>query len=155
MSETPGAGGRATDYGRPPGENAFLGFLQQPRILLTMLAAWEVVAVLVELFAARGFSLDINGGLDGVMAGRLLSWQAIPLAVLYLYCARDPERFHGIFWLALIEQGAAIAANLYHLAADHLEFEAIFVNVLVSAGLGLLVFVHLFQPRGRSDEYGV
>ena len=154
MSETPRAGGGAPDYGRPAGDNALFGFLQQPRILLTLLAAWEVVAVLVELFTSRGFSLDINGGLDGVLAGRVLSWQAIPLAVLYLYCARDPQRFHGIFWLALIEQIAAVAANLYHLAADQLEVEAIFVDVIVSAALGLLVFVHLFQRRD-SNEYRV
>jgi hypothetical protein len=147
MSETPGYGGGVGGYDEPGRGNAFLGFVQQPRILLVILAAWEVVAVLVELFASRGFSLDINGGLDGILAGRLLSWQAIPLAVLYLYCARDPQRFHGIFWLALIEQLSAIAANLYHLVSDHLEFEAVFVNVIVSAGLAVLVFVHVFQPR--------
>jgi hypothetical protein len=147
MSETPGYGGGVGGYDEPAGGNAFLGFVQQPRILLIILALWEVVAVLVELFVSRGFSLDINGGLDGILAGRLLSWQAIPLAVLYLYCARDPQRFHGIFWLALIEQVSAVAANLYHFVSDHLEFEAIFVNVIVSAGLGVLVFVHVFQPR--------
>lgn len=152
MSETPRAGEGAVGYDEPAGDNAFLGFLRQPRILLIMLAAWEIVAVLVELFAARGFSLDLSGGVDGVLAGRLLSWQAIPLAVLYLYCARDPQRFHGIFWLALIEQGSAIAASLYHLAAGHLEVEAIFVNLVVSAGLGLLVFAYLFQPRASQVD---
>jgi hypothetical protein len=108
--------------------------------------------VLVELFAGRSFSLGVDGGFDGVMAGTLLSWQGIPLAVLYLYCARDPERFHGVFWLAMIEQASAIAANLYHFAVDHLEFEAIFVNLAVSAGLGFLVFLHLFQPRGGVEQ---
>jgi hypothetical protein len=147
MSDMPNTGEATTSPRGSEGSNAFLGFLQQPPILLTLLAAWEIVAVIVELFAGRSFSLGIEGGFDGVMAGTLLSWQSIPLAVLYLYCARDPERFHGIFWLALIDLGAAIAANLYHFAVDHLEFEAIFINLVVSAVLGTLVFLHLFQPR--------
>jgi hypothetical protein len=144
MSDTQHFEERAAGYDRPAG-GGFLSFVQQPRIVLFLLAAWEIVAVVVELFASRGFSLGISGGLDGVLAGRLLSWQAIPLAVLYLYCARDPQRFHGIFWLALIEQGAAIGANLYHVVADHLEVEAVFVNLIVSAGLGLLAFLNVFQ----------
>ena len=153
MSDMPSAGREAAAYEEPLGENAFLRIVQQPRILLVLLAAWEVVGALVEFLASSGFSLDVSGGLDGVLAGRLLSWQSIPLAVLYLYCARDPKRYHRIFWLALIEQGAAIAANLYHWGANQLEFEAIFVNVIVSAALGAFVFLHLFQPRD-SNEHG-
>src|SRR3989337_2536958 len=128
MSDMPDTGGV---YEKPLGENAFLRVVQQPRILLVLLASWEVVGALVEFLASSGVSLDVTGGLgggvDGLLAVRLLSWQSIPLAVLYLYCARDPKRYHRIFWLALIEQGAAIAANLYHWGANHLEFEAIFV----------------------------
>jgi hypothetical protein len=152
MSDMPNTGGTTAGPRTSPGDEGFLGVLQQPRILLILLAAWEIVAVLVELFAGRSASLGIEGGLDGVMAGTLLSWQAIPLAVLYLYCARDPNRFHGIFWLALIDLGAAIAANLYHFAVDHLEFEAIFVNLVVSTALALLVFLHLFQPRDSQPD---
>jgi len=144
--------GEAAAYDKPLGENAFLRVVQQPRILLVLLAAWEVVGALVEFFASSGFSLDVSGGLDGVLAGRILSLQSIPLAVLYLYCARDPKRYHRIFWLALIEQGVAVAANLYHWGANHLEFEAILVNVIVSAALGALVFLHLFQPRESQGD---
>ena len=152
MSDMPGARGEAADYGRHSDENAFLGFLQQPRILLILLAAWEIVAVLLEFAASSSYSLDLGGGLDGLLAGRLLSWQALPIAALYIYCLRDPVRYHGIFWFALIEQGAAVAANLYHWGANHLEFEAIFVNVAVSAVLGALVFLNIFQPRGNDEQ---
>jgi hypothetical protein len=154
MSETPGTRGEEADYGyqKPLGDNAFLQFVQRPRILLILLAAWEIVGVLVELAASSSMSLDIEGGLDGVLAGRLLSWQAVPLAVLYLYCARDPVRYQRIFWLALIEQAAAVAANLYHVIADHLEIEAIFIPVVVSASLGLLAFLNVFQRREPERE---
>ena len=155
MSEMPGTRGERTDYGyqKSSGDNGILQFVQQPRIVLILLAAWEIVGVLVELFASSGFSLDIEGGLDGVLAGRLLTWQSVPLAVLYLYCARDPVRYQRIFWLALIEQVAAVAANLYHVITDQLEIEAIFIPVAVSASLGLLAFLNLFQRREPEREF--
>jgi hypothetical protein len=155
MSEMPGTRGEGTDYGyqKSLGDNGILQLVQQPRVLLVLLAAWEIVGVLVELFASSGFSLDIEGGFDGVLAGRLLSWQSVPLAVLYLYCARDPVRYQRIFWLALIEQGAAVSANLYHFVADQLEFEAIFFPIIVSASLGTLAFLNVFQRREPEREF--
>ena len=155
MSETPGTRLEGADYGyeKSLGENGILQLVQQPRVLLVLLAAWEIVGVLVELFASSGFSLDIEGGLDGVLAGRLLSWQSLPLAVLYLYCARDPVRYQRVFWLALIEQAAAVAANIYHLVTDQLEIEAVFIPIVVSASLGLLAFLNVFQRREPEREY--
>lgn len=155
MSELPDTRREGADYGyeKSLGDNGILQLVQQPRVLLVLLAAWEIVGVLVELFASSGFSLDIEGGLDGVLAGRLLSWQSVPLAVLYLYCARDPVRYQRIFWLALIEQVAAVAANLYHAIADQLEIEAIFIPVVVSASLGLLAFLNVFQRREPEREF--
>ncbi len=52
-----------------------------------------------------------------------------------------------MFWLALIEQGAAVAANIYHLGAGDFSFESVFIPVLVAGALALLVFLHLFQPK--------
>jgi hypothetical protein len=154
MSDLPGTREeRGDQYQKSLGDNFFLRFVQQPRILLILLAAWEIVGVLVELFASADISLNIENGLDGLLAGRLLSWQSVPLAVLYLYCARDPVRYQRIFWLALIEQGAAIAAYIYHLIADDLEVEAIFVPLIVSASLGLLAFLNVFQREEPEREY--
>lgn len=141
-----------SDMAESRGGSTFLQ-AQQPRVLFLVLAAWDIVGGLVELLAKSNFSLNVTGGFDGVLAGRVLSLQTVPLAVLYLYCSRDPRRYNRVFWLALIEQSVAVGANLYHFAADHLEFEAIFVNVVVSASLGALVFLHLFQPR-ESDQDG-
>jgi hypothetical protein len=153
MSDMPGTRREDQASQKPLGENALLQLVQRPRILLMLLAAWEIVGVVVELFASADISLNIENGLDGVLAGRLLSWQSIPLAVLYLYCARDPMRYPRIFWLALIEQGAAVAANVYHLVADDLEFEAVFIPLAVSASLGLLAFLNVFQRREPEREY--
>jgi hypothetical protein len=155
MSEMPEARreGAESGYQKPPGNNGIIQLVQQPRVLLILLAAWEIVGVLAEVFASRAFSLDIGNSLDGVLAGRLLSAPAVPLAVLYLYCARDPVRYQRIFWLALIEQATAVAANVYHVAADHLAVEAIFIPVVVSASLGLLAFLNVFQRDEPAREY--
>jgi hypothetical protein len=134
------------------GDNAFLKLVQRPRIMLILLGAWAIVGFLTELFTSNALFLENHAqgelALDGVLGGRALGWEGIPLAALYLYCARDPERYQRVFWLALIEQAAAIAANFYHwLVTDDFSFESIAIPVGVAAALELLVFLHLFARR--------
>ncbi len=132
----------------PPTENPFWTTVRQPRIVLLLLAAWAIIGALTEFFTCSGLFVDLKEReLDGVLGGRALSWEAIPLAVLYLYSARDPERYQRVFWLAMIEQAAAIVANIYHWGAGDFSFESVIIPIAVAAALGLLVFLHLFQPR--------
>jgi hypothetical protein len=159
MSEMPGTRGEAGDdgYQKPLGDNGFLQFVQQPRILLILLAAWEVLGFLTELFTSNALFLENHASgelsLDGVLGGGALGWESVPLAVLYLYCARDPERYSRIFWLACIEQAAAIAANLYHwLVTDDFSFESVAIPMAVAAGLGTLSFLNIFQAREGSQR---
>jgi hypothetical protein len=159
MSDLPGTQGETGDYGygKSLGENAFLQFVQQPRILLVLLAAWEGVGFLTEFFTSSGLFLENHGdgelALDGVLAGRALGWESIPLAVLYIYCARNPGRYPRIFWLAMIEQAAAIAAHLYHWLITHdFSFESVFIPMVVAAGLGLLSFLNVFQQREQETR---
>jgi hypothetical protein len=159
MSELPGMRGETVDYGygKSLGDNSFLQFLQQPRILLILLAAWEVVGFLTEFFTSNSLFLENhNNGelaLDGVLAGRALGWESIPLAVLYIYCFRNPDRFPRIFWLAMIEQAAAIAAHLYHWLITHdFSFESVAIPMAVAAGLGMLSFLNVFQPRDTESR---
>jgi hypothetical protein len=133
---------------QPPAENPFWATLRQPRIVLILLAVWAIIGALTEFFTSSGLFVDLHGlEMDGALGGRALSWEAIPLAVLYLYCSRDPVRYQRVFWLALIEQAAAIVANVYHWGAGDFSFESVFVPIVVAAALGVLVFLHLFQPR--------
>ncbi len=134
---------------KPEGENAFIRLAQRPRIMLVLLAGWALLGVLTEAFTNSDFFLNAgNRELDGAIAARALSWQGIPLAVLYLYCARDPVKYQRVFWLALIEQVAAFASAMYHwLVTEDFSGESVFVPLVGSAALATLVFVHLFQPR--------
>jgi len=159
MSELPGARGGAGDYGfeKSLGDNAFIQFVQKPRTLLILLAVWEVVGFLTEFFTSSPLFLENHGdgelALDGVLAGRALGWESIPLAVLYIYCARDPSRYPRIFWLAMIEQAAAIAAHLYHwLITGDFSFESVFIPMAVAAGLGILSFLNVFEPREQETK---
>jgi hypothetical protein len=134
------------------GENSFLKFVQRPRIMLILLGGWAIVGFLTELFTSNALFLENHAqgelALDGVLGGRALGWEGIPLAALYFYCARDPERYQRVFWLALIEQAAAIAANFYHwLVTDDFSFESIAIPVGVAFALEFLVFLHLFARR--------
>ena len=139
---------------KPLAENALLKFVQRPRILLILLAVWEIIGALTEFFSRSGLFLDIgklaNGKdieLNGALAGRALGWEQIPLAVLYLYCSRDPRRYRAVFWLALIEQAAAIIANIYHWGRGDFSIESVIIPIVAAAALGGLVFLHLFQPK--------
>ena len=153
MSDMPDTGGGAAAYRKPIGENAFLRFVQRPRIMLGLLAAWAIVGVLTEFFTANNIFFDNHDReIDGAIAGRALAWQGIALAVLYVYCARNPDRYRGVFWIALIEQAAAIAANLYHLGNNDYSAESIIIPVAVAVGLAVLVLLHLFQPRDSAAD---
>ncbi len=136
-----------TQAAQPPAENPFWLTLRQPRVVLILLALWAIVGALTEFFTSSSLFVDLPAELDGALGGRALSWEAIPLAVLYLYCSRDPVRYHRVFWLALIEQAAAIFANIYHLGAGDFSLESVFIPIAVATALGLLVFLHLFQPK--------
>ncbi len=136
-----------TPAAQPPAENPFWLTLRQPRVVLILLAVWAIVGALTEFFTSSSLFVDLPAELDGALGGRALSWEAIPLAVLYLYCSRDPVRYHRVFWLALIEQAAAIFANIYHLGAGDFSLESVFIPIAVAGGLALLVFLHLFQPK--------
>jgi len=131
----------AESLGAPaaPAENALLNLIRQPRIMLILLGGWSIAAAVAEAF--------VSAKLDSPFDGLVLGWQSIPLAVLYLYCARDPVRYQRVFWLALVHQAATIAANFYHWGAGDLELGAVIFPVAVAAGLALLVFLHLFQPK--------
>ncbi len=133
---------------QPPAENPFWTTLRQPRVVLILLAVWAIIGALTEFFTSSGLFVDLHGReLDGALGGRALGWEAIPLAVLYLYCSRDPGRYQRVFWLALIEQAVAIFANIYHLGAGDFSLESVSIPIAVAGGLALLVFLQLFAPK--------
>jgi hypothetical protein len=135
-------------------ENAYLAFVRQPRILLILLAAWAIIAFLTQLFLNSTLFTEAESGdevqIDGLLAGLAMNWESLALAVLYLYCARDPERHPAVFWLALVALCASMASSLYHwLVTGTYTIESVLVPLIVSGGLTALVFLHLF---GRKDE---
>lgn len=152
----PGAEGTRGIYtGAEP--NPILDFLRKPRIMLLILAVWSAISVLAETFTSNGLFLENhNRGefeFDGALGGLALGWEGIPLAVLYVYCFRDPKRFHGIYWLALVHMGSICASQLYHwLVTDDYTFESIVIPLGVSAGIAALVFAHLFTRKEPETE---
>jgi hypothetical protein len=118
--------------------------------VLALLGTWATLAVITEFFTSSGLFVDLRGGeIDGALAGRAMSWQGVPLAALYFHSLRAPEQYRRAFWIGLIEQVAVIAASLYHLGAGDVSGESIILPVAISGGLGLLVFLHLYEPQDR------
>jgi hypothetical protein len=125
-----------------------LRFVRRPRILLLLLAVWSFLAFLSEIFVNSGLFLDVHDiELDGALGGFALSFNALPLAVLYLYCWRDPARFQQVFWLAIVHQGAMAAGLIYHLALGTFSFESIVIPLIGSLALAVFAFLQVFEPR--------
>lgn len=128
-----------------------LAFVRRPRITLYLLAAWSLLAGITQLFVNSGLFLDIHDAeLDGALGGFALSFNAIPLGLLYLYCSRDPVRYYHVFWLSLVHQAAMAGGNLYHLVLGTFSAESVLVPVVGAIGLAALSFAQVFEPRPAS-----
>jgi hypothetical protein len=132
------------------GENTVLKFLQRPRITLALLMGWSLLTVVIEAVPESGLFFDVKNGdeINGALGGGILMWQGLPLALLYFMSFRHPEDNKSVFWVGLVQQGAAIIANLAQVVAGTFTIESIIIPVAVSAGLGALVFVNVF---GRDE----
>lgn len=127
------------------------GAIRQPRITLLILAAWSLLASVTQLFVNSSLFLDIHEQeLDGLLGGLALSFNAIPLALLYLFCARDPKRYHQVFWLSMVHQAAMAAGNIYQLAIGTFSIESIIIPVTGAFLLAALSFIQVFEPKSTS-----
>jgi hypothetical protein len=124
---------------------------KKPRILLLLLVAWSLLAILTQVFVNSGLFLDIHDiEFDGAMGGFALTFQAVPLALLYLYCWRDPEHYRSVFWLALVQQISIAAGVLYQWAIGTFSLESIIVPLVGSIVLGVFSFLQLFEPKTKA-----
>jgi hypothetical protein len=115
------------------------------QLILVLLAAWDLLGFVVPLLA-DSFLFGIDGELDGILAGRVLSGAIIVPAVLYLYAARRPERYRGILWVAVIEQLVAIVTGVFHLAAGTVGLGEVVIPLAVA--VAFLIVVLLNFPTG-------
>lgn len=130
------------------GDSAFRKLSRQPRLILLLLAAWSALAATTHIFVNAGLFFDTNHtNLGGALGGFALGMQSIPLAVVYLYCARDPEHHPMVFWLALIHHGVLIAALVYHFVIGTFGLENLIIPLAGSLLLAVLSFLQIFEPR--------
>jgi hypothetical protein len=129
--------------------------LRQPRIVLILLAIWDILGIVAQLLSGS-FLFDMEGHeASGILAGRVFDASMIVPAILYIYAARDPKRYHRVFWLALVEQVAVVLSCFYHRGAGDITWAAAIVPAAISGGLIFLVFFNLFQPREAVSSSGL
>ncbi|MEO8456329.1 MAG: hypothetical protein ABI559_00825 [Chloroflexota bacterium] len=155
MSEHPTSGQaaevtRAVYTGDEP--NPILHFLQRPRIVLILLAAWSVMTVLAEIYTKTDVLINQGGNeINGVFGGLAFGWQGIPLAAVYIYSLRDPVKHRPVYWLGLIHMGSLSASMLFHAISGPVGWPSIFAPLPISVGLGVLCFLHLFAPKEHPE----
>ena len=125
-----------------------LDTLRRPRVTLLLLAAWAILGVIVE-FSSDSFLFDLDEEANGVLAGRALSAEAAALAALYIFAARDTRRYRFVFWIALIEQGLAVAANMLHWSGGDFGFESVVLPIAVGIGFLVLLLPNLAPPTEK------
>lgn len=144
-------GTRVVFTGEQP--NPVLTFLQRPRIMLIMLAGWSILSALTQFFTESSWFFDNNGHeIDGALAGFALGWEGIPLAAVYIYSLGDAVKHRPVFLLALLHMATLGASQVYHLGAGDFSFESVMIPLFGSAGLALLVFLHLFGAREEAPQ---
>ena len=129
--------------------------LRQPRIVLILLATWDILGVVAQLLSGS-FLFDMEGHeASGILGGRVFSASMVIPAIIYLWAARDPKRHRQVFWLALVEQVAVVLSCFYHRGTGDITWAGTIVPAAISGGLIFLVFFNLFQPRQEASSSGL
>lgn len=128
--------------------------LRQPRIVLILLATWDILGIIAQLLSDSPL-FDMGAKASGILGGRVFSASMIVPAIVYIYAARDPQRYHQGFWLALVEQVAVVLSCFYHRGAGDITWAGAIVPAAISGGLIFLVFFNLFQPRQQVPSSGL
>jgi len=117
------------------------------QLILILLAAWDLVAFLFELFNAGPVRV---GAIEGVLGARAVGGATGVLALAYIYAARSPMRHRTILWLATIEQFIAIFTAGFHLARDDISRGEMLLPMLAAAAFLVALLTSL--PR-QADTY--
>lgn len=128
---------------RPP---SFLETLRQPRVMLVLLATWDILGVIAQLLS-DSFLFDMEKQASGIFGGRVFSASALFPTIVYIWALRDPQQHRRVFWLALIEQVAIVLSSFYHRGAGDISWAGAIIPAVISGGLIFLIFPNLFQPR--------
>ncbi len=117
------------------------------QLILILLAAWDLVAFLFELFNAGPVRV---GAIEGVLGARAVGGATGVLALAYVYAARSPMRHRTILWLATIEQFVSIFTAGFHLARDDISRGEAMLPILAAAVFLVALLTSL--PR-QTDTY--
>jgi hypothetical protein len=135
---------------RPAQEQpSVLDMLRQPRVMLVLLATWDILGVLAQLLS-DSFLFNMKAEASGVFGGRAFSASALIPAIVYLWALRDPQQHRRVFWLGLIEQVVLVLSSFYHRGAGDVSWAGAIIPSVISGALIFLIFPNLFQPRPSS-----
>jgi len=132
---------------RPAQEQpSVLDMLRQPRVMLVLLAIWDILGVLAQLLS-DSFLFDMKTDASGILGGRVFSASSLIPAIVYLWALRDPQQHRRVFWLGLIEQVILVLSSFYHKGAGDIGWAGVVIPSVISGALIFLIFPNLFQPR--------
>lgn len=112
------------------------------QLLLVLLAAWDLLAFLLQLMNSRLLGVE---GIRGVLGARSVGGSLAVLAVAYLYAARNPVRYRFVLWLAALEQLLTLFAAAFHWVRGDVGAGESMLPIVASTVLLMLLIANL--PR--------
>jgi|CXWL01.1.fsa_nt_gi hypothetical protein len=117
------------------------------QLLLVVLAAWNLVAFLFELFNVGPIRV---GAIEGLLGARAVGGATGALALAYIYAARDPLRHRVILWVATLEQFLALFTAGFHWARGDVSGGEAALPIIIAAIL--LAALVVSMPR-QTDSF--
>ena len=126
-----------------------LEMLRQPRVMLILLATWDIVGVVAQLLS-DSILFNMKAEASGILGGRVFSASTLIPAIVYIWALRDPQQHRRVFWLGLIEQVTLVLSSFYHRGAGDITWAGAIIPSIISGALIFLIFPNLFQPRAAA-----
>jgi hypothetical protein len=131
--------------------SSIMNTLRRPAVLLILLATWEIIGIIVQLLSVGAFFEVDNKSVDGILSGQGFANVMVVPAIIYLYAARDADRFRRVLWLAFIEHTVAIVSYYYQLGSRTFGLEGVIIPTAVSGGFLFLILLVMFVPRQETQ----
>ena len=122
------------------------------QLVLVLLIVWDAIALLAELTFGGFLFKPEDGQIGGLLAARgAFNGAAVVPLTLYVYAlARGPQRYRGLIWIGVLEQGVGAVAAAYHLVLDDVKTMGALPTLAIS--LALLILLLTNMPRGTETS---
>lgn len=118
------------------------------RLVLLLLALWTAFFGLTLTFFQGAGTVALSGSAEDEAARRLLGVHALALAPVYALLGWNPRKYGALLWLPYVTQFGIVAAILFDLVNNNLDFGDAGLPLVVSI-IFLVLLAYLWRAGRR------